>query len=739
MSRCSLRLSLIAALAASLASSVAFSASAEPVFNRIASFAVNDNLPKEADAKTATSSEIITASEDGNTLIYSDSPYGGIGFIDITDAKNPKAGGVIKVEGEPTSVAVAGKRVFAGVNTSESFVKPSGRLDVIDIASRKVEASCELGGQPDSVAVSPDKTFLAVAIENERDEKLNDGEMPQLPAGNLVIFNLKDGMPDCTTMKVVDMTGIAEIAPEDPEPEFVAFNDKNEIAVTLQENNHIAIVDAASGKITSHFSAGTVDLDKIDTKKDGQIKFNGEMKNVAREPDAIKWIGNDRLLTANEGDYKGGSRSFTVFDTTGKVLYEAGNTLEHKIAAHGHYPEKRNKKGVELEGLEVARFGDSDYLFITSERGSMVAVYKDAGAGKEPEFVQLLPSGISPEGVFAIPSRNLLVSANEADLGEDGGARSHVMIYELQDKPAQYPQLISDFTEDGTPIGWGALSGLVADEEKDGILYAVSDSAYYAAPTIYTIDAKQKPAKITSALLVKRGKDAAQKLDLEGITTDGKGGFWLANEGDQKKLVPHAILNVSDKGEIKKEIALPEELLKHQTRFGLEGITRTGKGDNETLWMAVQREWADDDKGHVKLLAYNIKDDSWAAVAYPLDKKEKGWVGLSEITAHDGQLYIIERDNLIGKEAVNKRLYKVALADLKPVKIGEKLPVVSKTLVYDFIPDLKKLNGFVPDKLEGFAIDKNGIGYALTDNDGVDDSSGETQFFTVGKVSDLKP
>lgn len=740
MSRRSLRLSLIAALASTLASSVAFSASAEPVFNRIASFTVSDNLPKDAEAKTATSSEIIAVSEDGNTLIYSDSPYGGIGFVDITDPANPKAGGVLKVDGEPTSVAVAGKRVFAGVNTSESYLKPSGRLDVIDIASRKVEVSCDLGGQPDSVAVSPDKKFLAVAIENERDEKLNDGELPQLPAGNLVILNLKDGTPDCKTMKVVDMTGIAEIAPEDPEPEFVSFSANNEIAVTLQENNHIAIVDAATGKITTHFSAGSVDLDKIDTQKDGQIKFNGEMKNIAREPDTIKWIGNDRLLTANEGDYKGGSRSFTIFDKSGKVLYEAGNSLEHKIATHGHYPEKRNKKGAELEGAEVARFGDSDYLFIASERGSMIAVYKDTGPdGKEPEFVQLLPSGISPEGVLAIPSRNLLVTANESDLGEDGGARSHVMIYELQDKPAAYPQLISGLTEEGTPIGWGALSGLVADESNNGILYAVSDSAYYAAPTIYTIDANQAPAKITSALLVKRGKDAAQKLDLEGITTDGNGGFWLANEGDQKKLVPHAILNVDAKGEIKKEIALPEDLLKHQTRFGLEGITRTGKGDDETLWMVVQREWADDDKGHVKLLAYNIKDGDWKAASYPLDSHEKGWVGLSEITAHDGQLYIVERDNLIGKEAVNKRLYKVALADLKTADIGEKLPVATKTLVYDFIHDLKKLNGFVPDKLEGFAINKNGIGYVATDNDGVDDSSGETQFFTVGKVSELKP
>ncbi|WP_343315746.1 esterase-like activity of phytase family protein [Brucella sp. BE17] len=724
--------SLTLGLLAALSASGAFSASAEPLFNRIASFPVADNLPKDADRSQPTSSEIITVSQDGNTLIYSDSPYGAIGFVDITDPAAPKAGGMIKVDGEPTSVAVEGSRIFAGVNTSESYKNPSGRLDIINVASKKIEQSCDLGGQPDSVAVSSDGKFIAIAIENERDEDLNDGELPQLPAGNLKILELKGEVVDCAAIKTVDLTGIAEIAPEDPEPEFVSFNSQNEIAVTLQENNHIAIVDATTAKVVSHFSAGFVDLDRIDTKKDGVIAFNGEMKNVAREPDTVKWIDDDRIVIANEGDYKGGSRGFSFFSKNGKLLYESGNTLEHRIAAAGHYPDKRNKKGIEPEGAETATFGDTRYVFVASERGSMVGVYKDTG--NEPEFVQLLPSGMGPEGLLAIPSRKLFVTANETDLVEDGGARSHVMIYELQDKPADYPQIVSDLKEDGTPIAWGALSGLVADDKKDGTLYAVSDSVYYAAPTIYTIDASQKPAKITGALLVKRGNDAAQKIDLEGITTDGEGGFWLANEGDQNKLVPHAILNVDEKGVIKKEIALPADLLKHQTRYGLEGITRVGEGDDAVLWMVVQHAWGDDDKGQTKLLAYNIKENSWKAVAYPLDAADKGWVGLSEITAYGGDLYIIERDNLIGSEAVNKRLYKVTLADLKPVEIGEKLPMVKKTLVRDFIPDLKKLNGFVPDKLEGFAITKSGEAYAVTDNDGVDDSNGETQFFTIGNI-----
>ena len=57
------------------------------------------------------------------------------------------------------------------------------------------------------------------------------------------------------------------------------------------------------------------------------------------------------------------------------------------------------------------------------------------------KFIQLLPSGIGPEGLVAIPSRNLLVTANETDLGEDGLARSHVMVFERAEGPAAYPMM----------------------------------------------------------------------------------------------------------------------------------------------------------------------------------------------------------------------------------------------------------------------------------------------------------
>jgi hypothetical protein len=54
--------------------------------------------------------------------------------------------------------------------------------------------------------------------------------------------------------------------------------------------------------------------------------------------------------------------------------------------------------------------------------------------------------------------------------------------------------------------------------------------------------------------------------------------------------------------------------------------------------------------------------------------------------------------------------------------------------VRDLITDLKGANGYVVDKVEGFTIDKNGDAFVVTDNDGVDDSSGETLFIRLGNV-----
>ncbi|MCY0148140.1 esterase-like activity of phytase family protein [Hoeflea sp. G2-23] len=712
---------------------IAASASAaEMNFNRISSLATPSNMAAGEDMNRETSAEIIAASEDGQRLVYTDSPLGVIGIIDIADPANPKPLGNVSMqpvdggEAEPTSVTVIGGNAFVAVNTSSNYVEVGGKLLTVDIERRTISASCDLGGQPDSIASAKDGSFLAIAIENERDEDLNNGVLPQMPAGQVAFIDVKDGVADCASLRFSDVTGLAEIAPEDPEPEFVDINSLGETVVTLQENNHIVVLDRA-GKVVSHFSAGAVTLENVDlTDERGALRFTEAQTDRKREPDAVGWIDNDHFAIANEGDYEGGSRGWTIFNKNGTVVYDSGMSFEYAIVEAGHYPDKRSDaKGAEPESIEVAIFDGKPYVFVGAERASIIGVYDVSNLAK-PVLTQMLPSGIAPEGIVAIPSRNLVASANEADLIEDGGVRSHVMLYQRENAPAAYPQITSAGSD--ALIGWGALSGLATDADTTGKLYAVNDSFYGYQPTIFTIDATQTPARITSALEITRAGFPAQKLDLEGVTTDGEGGFWLASEGRTDRMVPHALYHVNAKGVIKQEISLPEELLAQEKRFGFEGIARLG----DTLWMPVQRPWHDDAKNEVKLVAYNTNSKEWGAVRYQLDAPaDKGWVGLSDIEIHGDYAYIIERDNQIGAKAAIKKIFRVALSQMVPAKLGGELPLVEKEEVRDLLDELKALNGYVVDKVEGLAIDANGKGYIVTDNDGVDDSSGETLFFTV--------
>ncbi|WP_171173019.1 esterase-like activity of phytase family protein [Ruegeria sp. HKCCD8929] len=704
---------------------------AEMNFNRIASFPVVRNMEAGADTTRETSPEIIATTADGMTLVYTDSPLGVIGMVDIADPAKPAPLGALDVGGEPTSVGIIGATAFVGVNTSESYTQPSGKLLSVDVAAKTETGSCDLGGQPDSVAVAPDGSFISVAIENERDEDLNDGALPQMPAGSLVMVPVAEGALDCAAMTMVSLTGLAEVAGDDPEPEFVDINGLGETVVTLQENNHIVVVDR-DGQIVSHFSAGAVDLDGIDaTDERGALIFIESQPGRLREPDAVKWIDDQRFATANEGDYEGGSRGWTIFAKDGSVVYESGVSFEHAIVQIGHYPDKRSdSKGIEPESVTAATFGGTPMVFVGAERASVVGVY-DVTDPANPALKQLLPSGVGPEGYVTIPQRNLLISANEKDLIEDGGPRAHVMIYEYQEAPAAYPYLTSAGADE--LIGWGALSGMVADE--DSMIWAVNDSFYGFQPSIFKIDPSQSPARITDVIRITRNGSPAQKLDLEGITLDGKGGFYVASEGRTDRVIPHAIYHVQPDGAIKAkkgEVGLPPELMAVEKRFGFEGITRVG----DTLWMAVQREWKDDPKHHVKLVAYNLKTKEWGAVLYPKAEPETGWVGLSEIVANGDHVYVIERDNQHDSRAVTKKIYRIPLSQMVPAPLGSDLPVVSKELVRDLLPDLTSTGGYVLDKVEGLAILPSGEGFVITDNDGVDDASGETMFWSIGNVTD---
>ncbi|AYY15425.1 esterase-like activity of phytase family protein [Actinobacteria bacterium YIM 96077] len=705
-------------------------------FQRVTTMPVYEN--SSADEETV--AEIAAVTGDGRTAVYTDSSGERLGLAGIGARGHLTPLGTVDVDGEPTSVDVVGEYALVAVDRSESFIEPSGALVVVDLSTRSAVAEHDLGGQPDAVDISGDGRFAAIAIENERDEDLGDGGLPQLPAGYLSVVDL-DGDPGEWTVRRVELTGLADVAPEDPEPEYVAINGRNEAVVTLQENNHIAIVDLAAGEVRGHFSAGTDTLDGVDTVDDGRIAPDGSISGP-REPDAVAWLDDDTIGTADEGDWRGGTRTWTAFDArTGEVVFSSGTELEDLAIRHGQYPDHRaDNKGAEPEGIAVAEYGRHRYAFVGLERANLVAVY-NVDDPHAPELVHGLPTGVAPEGLLPVPQRKLLLVASEEDDAGDG-MRSSLATYRLThashasrlERNAAAPSIISADGDGGAPIGFGALSGLSAVPGDAGRAVAVTDNAYQPS-RILTVDVEAVPAVVEAEQVITRDSEPAD-YDLEAVAAVDDG-YWLASEGNPADGTENLLVRTDADGVVQDEVSLPAEVAAGAVRFGFEGVAVQG----EHVWVAIQREWADNEPGQATLARYTPATGEWAFAAYPLDgAPDGGWVGLSDLTAAGGgELLVLERDNQRAASAEVKMVYRVDVSAVSPVPAGAAKPVLAKEPVLDLLPALRAGGGEVPDKPEGLAL-VGGPGrpgraelVAVVDNDGLDDATGESIFLRLGR------
>ena len=742
---------------------------AQSTFERTATYPVYENRPEGEDKSAETVAEISTVSKDGKTMIHTDASAQRIGFIDISNPNAPKGLGTLdlKAQGhakdEPTSVAVYGDYLLVVIDeTAGDFANPKGRVDIVRVSDRTRVSSIDLQGQPDSIAISPagapGKPKAAIAMENQRDEELNDGNLPQLPTGFVQTIDLSGDAKDwkATPIRFEDENGklLDEVkkagldTPEDLEPEYVSINGKNQLAVTLQENNGVAIIDLQSNRITNVFSAGSAEVKGVDTKSDKLIDPTDTLPATPREPDAIAWIDDNHVATANEGDWKGGTRGWTVFDASGKIVWDAGNSVENLAIRHGLHNNKRaKKKGVEIEGIATAKMNGTNYAFVGSERSNFVAVY-NVNDPANPQFVQMLFTTNGPEGILPIPERNMLAVSSEVDEA-DNAVRSAVTLYRLCGEESQ-PSIVSA-DEGDAPIGWGALGALTADPKDANRLYAASDSAY-ANGWVYTVDASKQPAVITERRAVKRDGAPAEDLDIEGISVAADGGFWIASEG--KKGKDNRLFHTDKDLNITSTVELPADVAEHIGKWGLEGVSST-KDENgvEQIFVAVQRPlWKDPEakdrealegENTTRIGKYDTKTKKWQWFGYELEKPAgKGdWMGLSEITALDDKhLLVIERDKLNGPDAKVKRVMKVTLPEGSAAGAaaganGGALPIVKKEPAVDVLPKLRATNGWTQEKLEGFTIAADGQMYAVTDNDALEDATGETVFLRLGKAN----
>ena len=268
---------------------------------------------------------------------------------------------------------------------------------------------------------------------------------------------------------------------QDLEPEHIALGPLGLRAwVTLQENNAIALVDLLHWppRVADIIPLGDKDhgtaanaLDVNDT--DGPVRAVHPGLLGMYQPDGIKTgliDGQVYLFTANEGDARDyppcfseevrvrnlqldpaefseseraalanlrvtttrgasggvyrrlhafGGRSFAVWDTQGRQVFDSGRMLEDLLAARpGYFFDARSDdKGPEPEDLAFGRIDGIPYLFVGLERANGVMAFDVSDpaspvfaeflanpenpafpAGEHPERLDFVPAGASPTG-----------------------------------------------------------------------------------------------------------------------------------------------------------------------------------------------------------------------------------------------------------------------------------------------------------------------------------------------------
>ena len=141
-----------------------------------------------------------------------------------------------------------------------------------------------------------------------------------------------------------------------------------------------------------------------------------------------------------------------------------------------------------------------------------------------------------------------------------------------------------------------------------------------------------------------------------------------------------------------------------------------------------------------RISRFNTNTGIWETVYYPLEAAESaagGWVGLSELVhVGDSEFAVVERDNQGNADAVIKRIYSFSIdgVTFKPEAEQASFDIVTKSLVRDIYRDLAATGGAILEKVEGMSIQANGDVLIVNDNDGVDDSNGETQLINLGEL-----
>ena len=362
----------------------------------------------------------------------------------------------------------------------------------------------------------------------------------------------------------------------------------------------------------------------------------------------------------------------------------------------GHYPEARSEnKGVEPEGLEVG----------TVRRPHLPVRRRRAGQRRRrlrrhdgtPRFLQLLPTGIGPRACTR--RRGVLAVTSETDGADEGFlARPIITLFELGRGRADVP--VPRSADDAAVCrSRGSRCPASPATPRRRTVWAVSDSCW--------------PRPTCTASMCRRARRSSPSASRSAASTsptrrpvtstsrasrpDPRVASGSPARADQRRQLAAQPARAHRR---RRQRARRRAAARRARRGRDEQRTRGRRrdrlqgGGDETVWVAIQREWADDPAGLVKIGRYDVAADAWTFAHYPLDTgscRPAAWSGCPRSRCcPTARSPWSSATTSSASAARNKRIYGVDPTSVTFAPIGKPLPMLTKTLFADVLDDARR-------------------------------------------------
>ena len=245
----------------------------------------------------------------------------------------------------------------------------------------------------------------------------------------------------------------------------------------------------------------------------------------------MAWLPDGTVATANEGDLFGGSRGFTHLRRRRQVL---ARQRQHVRAPGGASPATiprtaRRTRAPSPRASSTPATGATTCCSWGPSGAASSASTTSVGGARRPEFSQLLPAGLGPEGIARHPgAQPVVVTSSETD-DPPTGVRTTISIYQRVPGRRRYPQVVlrRRARRHPDPVERAVGAGRAARTTPTPCT-AVWDS-YYAESRIFTLDVGETPAVVRASQPITGGTGG---YDPEGLALAPDGTTWVASEGN---------------------------------------------------------------------------------------------------------------------------------------------------------------------------------------------------------------